>query len=693
MATLTLTVTVAPNTLTLSGVKSLGAPADIVATATNSSGTSVPLGTLPAQPDGPYTLTATVEPDSYTVQVSTGTMLCSDTTTSITVPPATLTTNGDNTLGCSADVVVTAMPTAGGDGIIVATLTDQPAGSFSVTGAVPPGDYTVQIALSAHDISTVPPTVLTASGNNPLGVPAEIVVTATPTCGGSPITVARLYDQPVGAYSVNASVPAGTYSVDATASALLAAGATATATVPAPDLVAIINYNGSNYSFAKSAGTDLGDYTDPQGRFVHDCIVATNPGLPSFKVFFRSDKQAGATRDEVVFELGDMFTTPTPFNMTAYTATILKAGATVATLPVPQHFWHSRWRWQSATRPVTTSVASLIASGMLPHYDASISKGFTPATTAFSYSIMGLAGIYPSMGTTGERPDIGPVTDWQADYICNGRASALSTLLAQLEGSGTLPWHFRDEYTNAPMDIFSYPNASLYSAQVGKPYIKPATGTGISLDAAHEPALAFLPYLLTGDSYALEELQYAVTYNVICLPPPARASYDLSNAPRAHAWSLRTLAQAAVVTPTNVPSWLKSQSYFQTLLNGNRDWLLTSYVNNTSNIPAAIFHGLDMSFGSQNDGNILANTYSTPWQQEFEAFVLGWVVQMGNADWAPIHQWKIKSTIARTNGTSGWVRARPTPYDLAIAPYADLAAGCRAGPMHGLSTYRYSRQT
>ncbi|HEX4171034.1 MAG TPA: hypothetical protein VHY82_00990, partial [Acetobacteraceae bacterium] len=233
MANITLTVTTSPNTLTLSGVKSLGAPADLVAVATPASGALIPLGTLSAQPDGPYALSANAPPGSYTVQVTAGTMLSSDTTVSCTVPPATLVVTGTNNLGSPATATLTATPAGGGTPIPIGTLTDQPVGPFSVTATLPPGDYSIDIALTgtltsdAQQESTVPPTVLTTTGNNTLGVPADVVVTATPAGGGSPITLANLSGQPVGAYSVSANVPAGAYTVDMTASASISAAATA----------------------------------------------------------------------------------------------------------------------------------------------------------------------------------------------------------------------------------------------------------------------------------------------------------------------------------------------------------------------------------------------------------------------------------------------------------------------------------
>jgi hypothetical protein len=54
---------------------------------------------------------------------------------------------------------------------------------------------------------------------------------------------------------------------------------------------------------------------------------------------------------------------------------------------------------------------------------------------------------------------------------------------------------------------------------------------------------------------------------------------------------------------------------------------------------------------------------------------------LGHEDWRPILEWKMNNTLSRTNGTSGWVRARPTPYSLVLrltdkSPYATTWAEC-----------------
>jgi hypothetical protein len=430
-------------------------------------------------------------------------------------------------------------------------------------------------------------------------------------------------------------------------------------------LTAIIEYEGNTYRYEESTGVDLGDYADPRKRFVQGCRRVINDQLP-LTVFFRPDRDSH--RAEVVFELGRLWSKTPPANLGAYKVTILRGDRTVFTTDVPLHYWFSRWRWQSSPRPVTGKVSDLMASGLLPHYDNQVNQGTAHPIRAFTYQIMDVAGIARAMPMTGERNDIGAVTEWQGEYICTGNESALETVLAQAEGAGTLPWYFRDERTGAPLDVIRYAKATIYDRQSGDPYIA-TTKTGIGLDSAHMPAVAYLPFLLTGDPYHLETLQFQVTFNYLELPGPARYR---TNQTRGQAWILRNLGQAATVTPEVTPQWLMHQSYFSELLKLKHDWISQTFVSSTDPVRTA-FRTIEQIFSSGRDGGFDPGTKIAPWQEEFLAFILCWLILMGHTDWEPIARWKIGSCVARTDGTSGWVRAIPTPYLMAVREHGDSA--------------------
>ncbi len=284
---------------------------------------------------------------------------------------------------------------------------------------------------------------------------------------------------------------------------------------------------------------------------------------------------------------------------------------------------------------------------------------------------MGLAGITPYMPQTGERADIGLVTEPQAKFICTDDQASLQTLLAQAESAGTVPWHMRDENTGAPINFNAYPKASWYFSNVGSPQIK-TIETPVTVDSAHMPSLAYVPYILTGDPYYLEELQFQSNWDWGSLPPSYRPTIAQA---RQFAWSLRNLAQAARMTPANTPSWLLPASYWQARLETQRNFFEANYVNSTSP-ERAMFRSCTPIESSKDSGPTEpAGTWVDPWEDEFVTCVIGWTVAMGFSTWQNAFNWKIGSTIARTNGTSGWVRANATPYRMilrytATSPFA-----------------------
>src|ERR1700683_2449292 len=98
--------------------------------------------------------------------------------------------------------------------------------------------------------------------------------------------------------------------------------------------------------------------------------MATNAGLPNFTVFFRRNTDGSC--EHTVFEYSNPLVTVQPVNMEAYTATISKDGGVLNPENGPQHFWYGRCRWPQSPYHVTAKVSDLIASGLLPHYDASV---------------------------------------------------------------------------------------------------------------------------------------------------------------------------------------------------------------------------------------------------------------------------------------------------------------------------------
>lgn len=439
---------------------------------------------------------------------------------------------------------------------------------------------------------------------------------------------------------------------------------------PISDIAVEIALNGQTYRYDGSTGIDLGAWSDPQGQFVQDCFRVNHPQSP-LSIFIRPDR--GTNRLEIVFELGRLWSTEEPQNLPPYQVKILRGPATLATIDVPLHYWRARWRWQSAPRPIRTTAAQLMGQWLMPQLSDRLHPVSALARTAPQYTPLGLAGLMSYMGSTGERAEIGLVTEFQAQYLCTGNEVARDTVFAQAEAAGTFPWNMRDEKTSAPFDTLAYPKATSYGPQAGNPYFRSGqVGKGVpQWDSAHQPALSYLPYLLTGDPYHLEQMQLIASANVLWRPWDYR--YRTTQI-RGEAWAMRTWAQVAKVTPANVPKWMLPQAHWQKLLDSYLDWYLKAFVSNPEPT-RSVFRTTMQTFGDERDAPMMQGTHTQPWQDDFLASVFGWMVLMGHAQWRPVFEWKIGSTIARTNGQSGWIRAYCTTGDMRMrvdknAPWA-----------------------
>src|SRR4051812_10506063 len=216
----------------------------------------------------------------------------------------------------------------------------------------------------------------------------------------------------------------------------------------ASPLSAVVTLNGQTFTYNESSGRDLGNFVSDIGGFTQRCIRCDVAGSP-LTVFFRPD--ANSDRAEVVFELGRVFG-GSAANLGAYSVSIYRGGVLLVTVAVPSHYWFSRWRWQSSPRPIVGNIAQLISQNLLPPYNpvsggattttatstsslsciydavlkrkvCSTTTSLTPVTVTstptdlisnvVAYTVMGLANVTPYMPQTGERDDIGLVTESQ----------------------------------------------------------------------------------------------------------------------------------------------------------------------------------------------------------------------------------------------------------------------------------------
>jgi hypothetical protein len=247
--------------------------------------------------------------------------------------------------------------------------------------------------------------------------------------------------------------------------------------------------------------------------------------------------------------------------------------------------------------------------------------------------------ITPYMPTTGGRPDIAPLPQWQAIYLLSMDPTAYEVMLQTADLGASFPAHYRNEKTGRPTTPEDYPGMSTIVDVFGQPGQPESRELGHTVvpDPAHEPALDFLPYLVTGDRFYLEELQFWSMWNVLFSGPEYRgygAGLLHSGQVRGQAWSLRTLAQAEYITPD--ADALKPVLMRE--LKANIDWYDRTYSRNPATNRLGIIDRID----AYDDGRSIA-----PWQDDYFTWSIGYVQGLGDVNAQSLLRWKAKFPIGR----------------------------------------------
>jgi hypothetical protein len=414
-----------------------------------------------------------------------------------------------------------------------------------------------------------------------------------------------------------------------------------------------------------------------------------------------------------------------PANFT-YDAEIIVGGKSVYSKAGLTHLHHARWRklfWWGGDAPavnVQSNVPYLISSRAVPNYDQSVLPSTAVLTGYGNVAVepmgMGLSNGYMPM--TGGNDGIGILPAWAAAFVVTMDARARSATLATADAAGSYSMHYRDRATDRPVSLVNHPymtvdgqygdtwnpNTNLMEAFPGCPA---GCQSPYTHDISHQPSLAYLPYLITGDYFYLEEMQFWAMYDTFASNPNYREKAKGLLTPeqlRGQAWGLRTLAQAAALTPDADP--LKSD--LVGFMTNNLDWYNANYSNNASaNKLGILLNGYAVAY---NNGTALA-----PWMDDFFTSAIGHAVDLGFDNAKPLLAWKAKFPVGRmtapgvcwTQGAPYALTIRTTPdtpvfdtllqgytYDAGTNPYLSLgcnsvammtALGRKLGDMGGVS--------
>jgi hypothetical protein len=389
---------------------------------------------------------------------------------------------------------------------------------------------------------------------------------------------------------------------------------------------------------------------------------AEHPHL-SARFALRWYPQARQARVDVTVE-NDWAYEPDPQNFT-YDVSIVAGGTTVVEKRGLEHYHHARWRalaWtgEAPALHLRHDSSYLIATRALPNYDQSVKvRDSALAALASSWNgpktePMGVGLAAPAMPGPGGRADIGLLPGWAAAYLLSMDARAKTVTLGTADLAGSWPMHYRDKRTGLPVSLLDYPYMTLLgrssdtrNPKTGKSESFPACGKDMCRspnkpDIPHQPAFAFLPYLVTGDLYYLEELQFWAMYDVFASNPGYRKDVQGLLSPeqvRGQAWGLRTLGEAAYATPDGHP--LKRQ--LNAILESNLAWYNATYSNNVeANKLGVIVNGPAVIYEN--------NTAVAPWQDDFFTSAVGRLAELGFRAAEPLLKWKARFPVGRMTG-------------------------------------------
>lgn len=268
-------------------------------------------------------------------------------------------------------------------------------------------------------------------------------------------------------------------------------------------------------------------------------------------------------------------------------------------------------------------------SGAVPDYDTTIGVSDTLLSNygrwvqndanwhepLYSYNIQ------KQMGAAGGRPDIGLTTQQNAAWLMSQDARAASYALGQAEAGSSAPWSYWDQANGTWLNTDNYPKLwADYRAGTGRPgdptstgltQAPPGSASGWDLTVSHQPNLSYIPYLMTGERWMLDNLNAQATWSIFFqwgvknLPDGSIQLVDQTQI-RAAAWSLREIAGAAFANPDGSGE----KAYFEKITEDNWDYII-------ANIP----RWTEMQGEAHGWLPGLYQDRITPWQQDFFALV------------------------------------------------------------------------
>lgn len=362
---------------------------------------------------------------------------------------------------------------------------------------------------------------------------------------------------------------------------------------------------------------------------------------------------------------------PNPGNVT-YELTVTQGGQTIHYQAPFVHNHHSRWHkvlWTGAMPQVQVkhNMRYFLDSKATWNYDLSVQIPESVLASEAAKLVkadtgpMGPALVTLHFPGVGARDDIGPLPRWTALYLLSQDARQRAMMLANADAAASVPIHYRDSPTDQPVSIEDHPGLTLLFGSSTPKDMPPKVvndATIWSPDTNHQASFAYIPYLITGDSFYLDELLFWANWNMASKNPEYRdKGKGLIHAEevRGQAWGLRSLGEAARALPDLHPM----KAYFKTRLQANLDWYNATYPPRDPNDATLSKIGMVERGGQLND--------TRPWMNDYMAIVLDQLAENGESGASSYLQWVSKFTVGRfVHDSDGFCSAYAAAYTLLL---------------------------
>ena len=294
---------------------------------------------------------------------------------------------------------------------------------------------------------------------------------------------------------------------------------------------------------------------------------------------------------------------------------------------------------------VVHDIAALERLGAIPNYELhpgaarSVLVAYRRAIAQPGWDTpLAADGVTRYMPTTGGRGSIGPTSRANAVWLISQNPIAAEYAIGQADAAGAVPWHMWYPKTGNFLTTADFPN--IWTDSRGGPHSY-TTGltqqvghTGWTPDASHQPDLTYIPYLLTGRRYYLDQLNAQASFAETDFWPAAQARnggegivVGSGNQVRGAAWDLREIAEAGYINPDHSTM----RRYFTRMVANNLEFLRRK-------IPAwQAREGEAYGYvpGAYGNGASMA-----PWQQDFFATTMSRLAQFGEQGARAVMRWQ-----------------------------------------------------